>query len=112
VCSPDHPGTLAGRVGVPGEQSGQPGDEPVPLDRTDVRRALALLGDAGAVVEVVGGAGRPRARVRSSGFAGDHTPIGMDVLQALLARGYLARTGRGVDVYRLTESGRAALADT
>jgi hypothetical protein len=82
------------------------------LLRTDVRRALFLLGD-GKWLRVDRPTGRrPRAAVQLSKYRGDEVPVGLDVLALLASAGYVA-PGRtlpgGAWRYDLTAPGRLAL---
>jgi hypothetical protein len=81
------------------------------LDRSDVRRVLALLGDYPRIEVRPGedGTGR-RAAVRLSRFRGDEVPLGLDVLEILEQAGYVqAARRRGSSLwYGLTGAGSSA----
>lgn len=82
------------------------------LLRTDVLRALFLLGDGRWLRVDRAGGRRARAAVQLSKYRGDEVPVGLDVLGLLAAAGYVA-PGRalpgGASRFDLTGAGRAAL---
>ena len=83
--------------------------------RTDVVRALRLLGGGKWVRAYANRPGEPRrALVQLSKYRHDALPIGWDVLELLRGSGYVAPMSRlrgGASRYGLTPAGRAAVAE-